>query len=114
MRKLKVAISCDGTVVSEHFGRCEKYIVFEEEKSELKSRTELKNPGHAPFFLPKFLAKKGVRKIICKGIGPKAMDLFKDLGIEVVAGVEGSIEEVIEKYLNNDLEAKDSTCNHIS
>lgn len=110
---MKIAISCDGAEVSAHFGRCEKYIIFEVENGELKSKDELANPGHKPFFLPKFLKEKGVQKIICQGIGSRAIGLFEQLGIEVIAGVSGSIDEVIGKYLKGNLEAAGSTCGHL-
>ena len=109
---MKIAISCDGNQVSMHFGRCEKYVVFEESNGALKKRDELLNPGHEPFFLPKFLKEKQVNKIICSGIGPRAMTLFSELGIEVIPGVSGSIDEVIEKYLKDKLVAGESTCDH--
>ncbi len=109
---MKIAISCDGEKVSAHFGRCEKYILFEEEGGELKGKDETPNPGHEPFFLPKFLNERGVQKIICSGIGPRAVGLFNELGIEVIPGIEGEIDEVIEKYLKGELKPGESTCNH--
>jgi len=110
---LKIAISCDGNEVSEHFGRCEKYIIFEAEKGKLKSKIGLANPGHEPFFLPRFLKERGVQKIICQGIGPRATNLFEQLGIEVIAGISGNVDEVIEKYLKGELETAESTCEHL-
>lgn len=107
-----VAISCDGDKVSAHFGRCEKYILFEEENGKLKEKKELPNPGHEPFFLPRFLKEKGVKKIICQGIGPRAIGLFEELGIEVIPGVSGETEKVIEKYLKKELESGESSCEH--
>jgi len=109
---MKVAISCDGSAVSAHFGRCEKYILFEAENGKLKEKTEVPNPGHKPFFLPKFLSEKGVEKMICQGIGQRAMNLFSELGIEVIAGASGNIESVIENFLSGKLKASGSTCNH--
>ena len=110
---MKIAISCDGDEVSFHFGRCEKYVIFEEENGKLKSKEEVANPGHAPFYLPKFLAEKNVQKIICQGIGPRAMDLFDELNIEVLPGVTGKIDDVIEAYLKGELKKGGSTCAHL-
>ena len=110
---MKIAISCDGNSVSEHFGRCEKYILLEVKDGKLLGKTELPNPGHEPFYLPKFLKGKGVGLVMCKGIGPRAIGLLKQLGIEVVAGVSGNIEKVIERYLEGDLEGSESTCEHL-
>ncbi len=109
---MKIAISCDGNSVSEHFGRCEKYVLFEEENGKLKSKSEAKSPQHEPGKIPKFLNEMGAKKIICQGIGPKAINLFGELGIEVIAGVSGEITEVIESYLKGNLTGSDSTCHH--
>lgn len=109
---MKIAISCDGDTVSEHFGRCEKYVIFEVENGEMKNKNDVDNPGHKPFFLPKFLNEKGIDKIICKGIGPRAMDLFEDMGIEVLPGVSGKVSDVIEKFLDGELNTSASSCEH--
>lgn len=109
---VKVAIPCDGSKVAGHFGRCEKYVLFNEESGELKSRSEIKAPAHKPGFLPKFLKGKGVQKIVCQGIGPRAVNLFNQMGIDVVAGVSGEIDSVIDKYLKGELEGSESTCDH--
>ena len=109
---MKVAISVDGEEVSMHFGRCEGYVIFEEEEGELKSQEKIANPGHQPFFLPKFLAEKGVTQMICNGIGPRAIGEFERLGVEVISGIEGKIDDVIERYLKGELKSAGSTCNH--
>ena len=109
---MKVAISVDGEQVSMHFGRCESYVVFEEENGELKGKEKIANPGHAPFFLPKFLAEKGVKKMICNGIGPRAIGEFERLGVEVISGINGQVDEVIERYLKGGLKSAGSTCEH--
>ena len=109
---MKIAISCDGNMVSAHFGRCEKFVLFEEENGKLKSRSEVGCPPHEPGFIPRFLSEKGAQKIICQGIGPKAIGLFGELGIEVIAGVSGNIDLVIGKYLEGSLKGAGSTCGH--
>lgn len=109
---MKIAISCDGTSVSAHFGRCEKYVVFEEEDRKLISKETLASPPHQPMFLPRFLKENGVSKIMCCGIGPRAVSLFEELGVEVIPGIEGNVDEVISKYLEGSLIAGESSCSH--
>ena len=55
---VKVAIACDKGNVSEHFGFCEEFIIYEIEGKEIKRREIVKNPSHIPSFLPKFLKEK--------------------------------------------------------
>ncbi len=109
---MKVAVSVDGKKVSAHFGRCEKYVIFEENNGKEVARKEVPNPGHEPFFLPKFLSEKGVKRIITCGIGPRAAGLFGELGIEVVAGVDGDVDKVISKYLSGELKGGAPVCQH--
>jgi len=109
---VKIAVSCDGNMVSAHFGRCEKFVLFEEENGKLKAKSEVACPPHEPGFIPGFLSEKGAQKIVCQGIGPRAISLFEELGIEVIAGVSGSIDIVIGKYLEGILQGSASTCDH--
>ena len=105
-----IAISVDGNEVSMHFGRCEKYILFNIKNKKIINKIEVLNPGHEPFFLPKFLAKKGVNVLITSGIGPIAIKLFNELNIKVISNVEGKVKDVIKKYLEGKINEKLEPC----
>jgi len=109
---MKIAIATDGTQVAHHFGRCESYTIVEIENNEVLKKSIIDNPGHEPGFLPKFLSEKGVNCILTGGMGPKAINLFREKNVEPVIGVYGSIDKVIEDFLNNKLEIGDSKCDH--
>jgi predicted Fe-Mo cluster-binding NifX family protein len=107
---MKVAVSVDGNLVSMHFGRCEKYVLFDVEEKKIVNKEDIQNPGHQPFFLPKFLAEKGVNILITGGIGPRAISLFSELNIKVISNVEGKVDEVIGKYLEGKIDEKLEPC----
>jgi len=107
---MKVAIATDGDLVSLHFGRCEGYTLFEIEDGKIISRVFEENPGHQPGLIPKWLKEKGVNLVIAGGAGPRAQEFFKNLGIDFILGVQGKVEDVIEKYLKGELEGGESTC----
>ena len=109
---MRVAIPCENNRVAQHFGRCPGYAIFDIEEGKIIKKEIIANPGHEPGFLPKFLAEKGVQKIICCGIGPRAVQLFESLGIEVIAGVEGNIEEAIREFIEGKLKSDFSKCEH--
>jgi len=109
---MKIAIATDGTQIAHHFGRCESYTIVEIENNEVLKKSIIDNPGHEPGFLPKFLSEKGVNCILTGGMGPKAINLFREKNVEPVVGVYGSIDKVIEDFLNNKLEIGDSKCDH--
>ena len=108
----RIAISTDGDQVSPHFGRCSSYTIIEIENGQLLTQKVIDNPGHEPGFLPQFLSEKGVNAIVAGGMGPRAQNLFQQVGIEAILGVEGPIETVIETLLAGTLTGGESTCTH--
>jgi predicted Fe-Mo cluster-binding NifX family protein len=109
---MKVAISTETGYVSPHFGRCPSYTIVEIREGKIIGREEIPNPGHQPGFLPGYLAKRGVHCIIAGGMGPRAQDLFAQNNIETITGVQGQIDDVIGKFLKNELEAGEDLCDH--
>lgn len=105
---MKVAISSDGDYVSSHFGRCPYFTIVEIEGEKVLKKEVVENPGHQPAFLPQFLSEKGVNCIIAGGMGGRATALFAEVGIEVIVGVSGKIDEVIDKLLKGDLKGGES------
>jgi predicted Fe-Mo cluster-binding NifX family protein len=109
---MKIAISTDGGSVSAHFGRCPSYTLVEIEEGRIVQRTEIPNPGHQPGFLPLYLSQRGVNVIIAGGMGPRAQGLFGEKNIQTVVGVQGKLDEVIERFLRGELEAGQDLCDH--
>jgi predicted Fe-Mo cluster-binding NifX family protein len=48
--------------------------------------------------------------MISGGMGPRAVEFFKEYGIEVIMGVSGEVNDVIKKILNGTLEGGESLC----
>jgi predicted Fe-Mo cluster-binding NifX family protein len=109
---MKIAISTESGFVSAHFGRCPAYTLVEIEDGRIIQRSEIPNPGHQPGFLPVYLSQKGVNVIIAGGMGPRAQGLFAEKNIQTIIGVQGKIDEVIEKFLRQELESGQDLCDH--
>jgi len=109
---MKVAVSTDSGQVSAHFGRCPEYTLAEVTDGKVSEKTVIPNPGHEPGFLPRFLAEKGVKAIICGGMGPRAQGLFAAENIEVRMGVSGPVDEVLSAFAQGRLACGASTCDH--
>lgn len=107
---MKVAIAREGNMVSGHFGHCEGFEIFNLENNNIVSREFIQNPGHVPGFLPKFLGEKNVNVIIAGGMGETAQVLFKENNINVIVGAQGSLDNVINSYINNELKSTESVC----
>ncbi len=107
---MKIAIACEGKMVTGHFGHCENFNVYEVENNQIKTIKIYPNPGHRPGFLPNYLNDLGVNVIISGGMGGGAVDIFNEKGIEVIVGVQGSAEAAVNSYLQGNLKSTGSVC----
>ncbi|MHC1630631.1 MAG: NifB/NifX family molybdenum-iron cluster-binding protein [Methanoculleaceae archaeon] len=111
---MKIAIPLDdGDRVSPHFGHAPVFAIISIDGSGKIEHENIPNPGHEPGRLPALMRSLGVTHVITGGMGPRAIGLFNEAGIEVVTGVSGSVDSVIEAFLNGTLEGGESMCHHI-
>jgi predicted Fe-Mo cluster-binding NifX family protein len=96
------------SMVFEHFGHAPYYLIVEIDDEEIKDVNVIENiysREHGPGLVPKFLADNGVQVLICRGIGPRAIEFFESFGIHVIRGAYGRVRDVLEKYLEGSLES---------
>jgi len=108
--QMLIAIATDGEYVSPHFGRCQTYTIVDIEDGKVKSKKEVKNPGHEPGVIPSFLHNHGAKCIVCGGMGSRAMGFFEELGIDRLTGVEGKVVDIITELVKGTLEGSESAC----
>ena len=108
--KTKIAISTDSGFVSEHFGRCPEFTIVEIEDNKVIKKETIENPGHRTGFLPKFFSEQGVDCVIAGGAGFRAQQFFNEFRIELITGVQGKIDDVIEQILKGTLKGGESLC----
>jgi predicted Fe-Mo cluster-binding NifX family protein len=106
----KIAVASENQMVTEHFGHCSNFNIFEVENKQIVKSESIPNPGHRPGFLPNYLNEMGVNVVISGGMGGGAIDIFNQKGIEVVLGVSGNAKVVAESYLNGTLKSTGSVC----
>ena len=110
---MKIAITNDGKgIVAQHFGHCPLFTVVEINNNTILSKDDIKNPGHQPGFLPKFLHEQGINMIIAGSMGQRAIDLFNGFGIKVTVGITGAVDETIEKFMQGNLQGGENLCDH--
>lgn len=107
---MKIAVASEGKIVTEHFGHCEGFAIFETDSDRIKKEEFIPNPGHRPGFLPNFLHEKGVNVIISGGMGGGAVEIFNEKGIEVITGASGYAETAVNEYLEGKLKSTGSVC----
>ena len=107
---MKIAAASEGKNVTEHFGHCVNFMIFDVENGKIVKEESVPNPGHKPGFLPNFLADLGVSVIISGGMGGGAVDIFNERNVEVVVGASGDARDAAEKYLKGELKTTGSVC----
>lgn len=107
---MKIAVSTDGQYISAHFGRCPSFTIVEVKENKVISKKIIDNPGHNPGYLPQYLNGIGVSHIVAGGMGMRARDLFKEVNIEPILGVEGKVDDVINKIINGTLKGGENIC----
>lgn len=107
---IKIAVASEGPMVTEHFGHCVNFNIFEAENNQITKSGSLPNPGHRPGFLPNYLGDLGVNVIISGGMGGGAIEIFNGRGIEVITGASGIAKKAAEAYLKGALKSSGSVC----
>lgn len=107
---VKIAVASENEQVTEHFGHCINFNIFEAENNHITKKESIPNPGHRPGFLPNFLNDMGVNVIISGGMGGGAVDIFIEKGIEVIVGARGNAKLAAEAYLKGTLKSTGSVC----
>ena len=104
---MKLAVSAMGkdldAQVYPGFGRCQYFIIADSDTLEFEA---LKNPNiglmnRAGIQSGEMMADRGVEVVLTGNIGPNAFRTLAAAGVQVIAGVSGTVREAIHK-LNSD------------
>jgi predicted Fe-Mo cluster-binding NifX family protein len=107
---IKIAVASENEMVTEHFGHCINFNIYDAQDDQIVKSESVPNPGHKPGFLPNYLNDMGVNVIISGGMGGGAIDIFNEKGIEVIVGAGGHARAAAEAYLNGSLKSTGSVC----
>jgi len=112
---MKIAIPIVDGQLCAHFGHCAHFALVDvDEKNKKIAATKLvEPPPHEPGVLPKWLHEQGANIILAGGMGPRAQDLFKQNGIQVVVGCPPAPPEIlVGAFLSGELVTGDNACDH--
>ncbi|MHA1821865.1 MAG: NifB/NifX family molybdenum-iron cluster-binding protein [Promethearchaeota archaeon] len=101
--------------VAHHFGHTPQFLFVRIENGKEIERKIVDNPGyinHQPGVVPQFIISNGAHWIITGGMGPMAVQMFVQSGVNVVQGITGSVDEVIKKIIDGTLKGGESLCEH--
>ncbi len=107
---MRIAVASEKDMVTEHFGHCENFNIYDVVDGKITNKTSLANPGHRPGFLPEYLYEQGVNVIISGGMGGGAVAIFESRGIEIVVGASGKAEDAAMRFISGELKSTESIC----
>jgi len=106
MRNIKIAIPTDGRSgldgkVAGHFGRCMTYTFLDENGKivEIADNTSEHMGGEG--LPPELMKKHGANILLCRELGPRALNLCGELGIRVYVGQAKTVKEIFAMWKNN-------------
>ena len=115
---MKIAISSTGKNLEDEvdvrFGRCPYFFIVDIEDKKVKETKVIENTanaqmGGAGISAAQIVADEKVEAIIIANMGPRAFDVFNQLGLKIYQG-QGKVKEVIQKFINGELkEINDAT-----
>lgn len=111
---MKIAMPNNEDVINQHYGKSKSFKIVTIENNKVTETKELsaETLQHNHGGLATLLKEEGVNLIITGGIGQGALDSLKEAKFEVIRGVSGKIEDIINSYLNGELKDKNVVCNH--
>ena len=110
---MKIAISATGAdlnaQVDPRLGRCQYFIIVDPETMEFEG---IQNPSvgathGAGIQTAQLIANKSATVVLTGNCGPNAFQTLSASGIQVIVGVSGKINEVIEKYKKGEFQSTD-------
>jgi len=107
---MKIAVASEGNLVTQHFGHCANFNVFESENGKIVGSMSIQNGEHQNGCVPDFLTESGVKLIITGGIGGGAVENLKRKGIDVIMGANGDAKAAAEAYFSGALQSNGVLC----
>ncbi len=108
---MKIAISSTGKRIEDNvdvrFGRCPYFLIVEIEDKKIKNIKAVENTaamqaGGAGITAAQIVANERVEAVITVNTGPRAFDVFAQLGIKVYQG-QGKIKDVVQQFVDGKL-----------
>ncbi|RUT78249.1 NifB/NifX family molybdenum-iron cluster-binding protein [Ancylomarina longa] len=110
---MKIAVPTRDNRVDGHFGHCEFYsIVTVNENREIESIEKMESPEGCgcKSNIASVFQQMGISLMLAGNIGPGAINKINEVGVEVVRGCSGEVEDVVNSYLKGNLIDSGITC----
>jgi predicted Fe-Mo cluster-binding NifX family protein len=91
--------------IDPRFGRCTYFVIVDTDtmKSEVFPNASQTASSGAGIQAAQTIVNKGAKLVLTGSVGPNAHQVLSASGIEVITGVDGTVQEAIRKYKNSQL-----------
>lgn len=102
---MKIALPHEYGYVNQHFGKSREFVIVEMDGGQMAAKKILsaEQLQHNHEGLAGLLKDEQVDIVIVGGIGAGALGPLKALGLQVVTGISGKIDEVVVNYVQGKL-----------
>jgi len=100
--------------VAQHFGRCSTYTFLNEEGKVLEIIDNISEHGGGQGLPPELMKKNEADILLCKELGPRALNLCQSLDIEVYTNPAKTVKDIFELWKNKKLKlaSMQNVCEH--
>jgi len=111
---MKIALPHEYGYINQHFGRSKEFAIVELADGKMVSQKIIsaEQLQHNHEGLAGLLKGEHVDMVIVGGIGARALEPLKEIGLQVVTGISGKIEEAVVKYVQGQLPSGSEVCCH--
>jgi len=113
IKNMKIAIPTKDKRVDDHFGHCEKYIIYTvDNQNNVVAQEELKSPEGCgcKSDIATTLQSMGVKLMLAGNMGEGAKNVLEAKEINVIRGCSGNTDDVIKDYLAGNIKDSGEGC----
>lgn len=89
--------------VAQHFGRCSTYTFLDENGNVMEIIDNTSEHMGGKGLPPELMKRHGACILLCRGLGPRAIDLCGELGIEVYVTDAETVKDMFDLWRNKKL-----------
>ena len=90
--------------VGEHFGRVPTYTIVDLDTNEVKVVENTSQHMGGVGYPPEIMTQEGVKALVCRGLGRRAISMFDEAGIDVYIGASGTVKDAISAFRQGQLQ----------
>ena len=109
---MKIAVTYENGEIFQHFGRSEKFKIYDVEDGKVVSSKVIGTDGRGHSALALVLSENSIDTLICGGIGMGAQNALAEIGVNLIAGASGDADSAVSEYLKGNLVNQGSSCSN--